>query len=581
MKPCFSVILLFGTTLFLLFQGCTARRTDSASIRVRWAHDPETIDPLQLTNQMALDAASLLHLSLMQIDLSTGEFAAALVEGPPTTRLLGDSLMQLSYRLRPGAQWDGGLPVLASDVAFTLRLMFCPGLPNETPRLRFNFIRRLIPDPADPRHFKLECRGQSPEYVQASGDFFILSEAALDPQHSLRRFSLADLQARPVSATPDTALEAVGRRYRNMPPDQLPGCGPYRLAAWEKDRYLTFRRKPRWWADRLRAAPFVLRARPVQLDFLIIPDATTASLALQRGELDVFPQVPAREFARLRTLPAAKAALAFYSRASYDVVTVAFNTRRPALADALTRRALSRCFDAAGLLQATQLGEGQRSVGIISPTDRRYYNDSLAPVPFDPAGAAALLHQAGWQRAADQSRGWFRPGPHGEREALQLRVRYRANESMFATIALQFQAAAAGLGIAVALQPTESGVLSETLRQGDFDLCIRTLKGNPFMFNFMPLLHSHAVGAGNITGFGTPASDRLLEAMEAANLPVHKAVLLRRFQAMMQTEAPMIPLFFLPTRIAADRRLRGLHVSGLKPGYTAAGIERLPTASVP
>ena len=44
-----------------------------------------------------------------------------------------------------------------------------------------------------------------------------------------------------------------------------------------------------------------------------------------------------------------------------------FNTRRPALADALTRRALSRCFDAAGLMQATQLGAGQRTVGIISP----------------------------------------------------------------------------------------------------------------------------------------------------------------------------------------------------------------------
>ena len=35
-----------------------------------------------------------------------------------------------------------------------------------------------------------------------------------------------------------------------------------------------------------------------------------------------------------------------------------------------------------------------------------------------------------------------------------------------------------------------------------------------------------------------------------------------------------MPLFFLPTRIAAARSLTDLHVSGLKPGYAAAAIRR-------
>ncbi|MFC7667153.1 ABC transporter substrate-binding protein [Hymenobacter humi] len=130
------------------------------------------------------------------------------------------------------------------------------------------------------------------------------------------------------------------------------------------------------------------RRGPSRLDFVIIPDAATATLALRRGDVDVFPQVPAREFARLRASPAASSALNFYSAASYDVVTAGFNTRRPALADSLTRRALSQCFDAAGLLKATQMGGGQRTVGIISPTESVIYNDSLALTPFDPQGAA-------------------------------------------------------------------------------------------------------------------------------------------------------------------------------------------------
>ena len=50
------------------------------------------------------------------------------------------------------------------------------------------------------------------------------------------------------------------------------------------------------------ACPLVLQAKPKRLEYVIIPDAATATLALRRGDLDVFPQMPAREFARLRTL---------------------------------------------------------------------------------------------------------------------------------------------------------------------------------------------------------------------------------------------------------------------------------------
>ena len=576
MKHLFSNrILLFAVSLWLL-SGCVSRRDDPTTIRIRWSHDPGTLDPLQLISQQTIDAVNLLHVGLLQSDFSTQSLAPALATALPETQLIGDSLTRFRYLLRSAAAWDDGRPVLARDVAFTLKLMFCPGLPNEMARAQYGFLRALLPDATDPRRFTLECRGQSLEHLPASGDYPILSEAALDPRHHLRRYSLAELQRRPATASLDSGLEAVAQRYRTMAPGRLTGCGPYKLVAWEKDRLLAFQRKPHWWADQLKPAPFVLQAHPVRLEFAVIPNATTARLALQRGDLDVFPQVPGPEFARLRNSSTTQPRLALYESPSNDVAIVWFNTRRPALADAPTRRALSRCFDAAGLLQATQFGKGQRSVGIISPADRLNYNDSLTLVPFDPGGAAALLRQAGWRRGAGGA--WFRVGPLGERQALRLRLRYRADEVLFSTAALQFQAAAAGLGIEVLLLPTESGTFSAALRNGDFDVYLRTLRGNPFMFNFMPLLHSRAVGAGNTTGFGTPASDRLLEAVVAANTPARKARLLRKFQEMMQREAPMVPLFFLSTRIAADRRLSGLHVTALKPGYSIASLERAPLA---
>ena len=578
MKQNRSFRILLSAAILLLPISCSIKRDGSDAIRIRWAHDPETLDPLLLPNQTAIEANNLLHVSLLQVDYLTNALAPALAQALPEVRLVGDSTTELTYQLRPAAAWDDGHPILARDVEFTLKLLFCPGLPNEAARNQYRFIRAVRSDPKVPRRFTLVCRGRGLEYTHNTGDFFILSEAALDPTGQLRRFSLAELQQRPATAPPDSVLETIARRYRaGGASGQLPGCGPYQLVKWEKDRYLRFHRKTHWWGDQVRPTPFVLQVRPRQLDYLIIPNAATATLALQQGELDLFPQMPAREFARLRASPNASANLNFYATPTYDVVSAGFNTRRPALADALTRQALSRCFDAAGLLQATQLGSGLRTVGIISPTDRANYNDSLKVLPFDLDEAANLLRQAGWRQTTGT--GWVRPNARGARQQLQLVIRYRTDEPMFGTVALQFQAAAARLAIPVKLQPTEKGTFATALRAGDFDVYLRVWKGNPFMFNFTPVLHTLGVGMANAMGYSNPTSDQLIDAIATANNKDERARLLRQFQTLMQREAPLVPLFFLPNRIAASRQLRNLHISPLKPGYASMAIERRATPS--
>ncbi|MBO2010561.1 ABC transporter substrate-binding protein [Hymenobacter negativus] len=570
----FSIRYSFCIVALLLTFGCSKRKHSSdATIRIRWAHDPETLDPLSLHNQAALDAYNLLNISLLQADASTQTLAPALAEALPSVQFLNDSITAIGYRIRSVAAWDSGQPVLASDVDFTLKLMLCPGLPNEVAQSQYHFIRALQVAANDPRRFSFLCRGRSIEYAHTTGDFFILPEAELDPHGSLRHFDLADFQYRRAEIATDSGIQTVVRHYlaaiTSQATRQLPGCGAYQLVKWEKDRYITFHRKSHWWADQVRPTPFVLQARPQQLTYAIIPDAATATLALQRGEIDLYPRVPAHEFSRLRASSTAAKTLRFYTSDSHDVATAGFNTRHPILADAQTRRALSQCFDAAGLLRATQLGQGQPTVGLISPNDHLNYNDSIAPLPFVPKSAAALLRQAGWRPSRmGEVMGWTRTPVRGPRQELRLALRYRAGDELFATVALQFQAAAASIDVPVQLLPTESGAFSQALQTGDFDVYLRTLGGNPFMFNFIPILHTAGIGAGNASGYSTPASDQLIEAIAAADSKIRRAQLLRRFQAMMQDQSPMAPLFFLPNRVAASRNLTGIHVNSLKPGYS-------------
>lgn len=567
--------LWFGWALVVGSSSCSSPADSQASstVNIRWNRDPESLSPLAQPNQNAVDAAMLLHCSLLQVDISTGSYSPALADSLPLRRLLGDSLTHLRYHLRPTATWDSGRPVLATDVAFTLKLIFCPGLPNEKARAPLSFIHDIKLDSANPRRFTLVCRGQAPEFSYESGDFPIVSEDALDPTHSLRPFSVASVAATQPNATLAPALTALAKRYQQADlghhPERLPGCGPYQLAKWETNRSLTFKRKTNWWADGLRPAPLVLQAKPIQLHFSIIPDDATATLALRRHKLDVLPQLSAREFERLQESSDAKQSFAFYSTISYEVVTAGFNTQRPILRDSLTRQALSKLFDPARLLQATQLGQGLRTVGLVHPNDHRYYDNSLPLPAYDLPQAKVLLQRAGWRR---QPTGWMRPSTNSQPERLALLLRYRADDPAFKIISLQFKAAAALLSIPVELRPTEGSSMTNALHEGDFDMYVRTQKGNPFAFNYATMLHSRTVNEGNFTKFGSPATDRLIEAVATANTPVQKRQLLHRFQVMLQQQMPLIPLFFLPYRLVADRRIHDLYPSALRPGYNAATI---------
>jgi ABC-type transport system substrate-binding protein len=545
-------------------------------VRIRWTRDPENLSPLSLANQNAIDALNLLHYSLLQRDFAQNAYAPALADSLPAVQLLGDSLTYLSYRLRKEAAWDNGDPVLATDVDFTLKLMQCPGLPNEGIRAQYGFVQSVRFSATDPRRFTLVCRGQAPEHVMVSGDFAILPEAALDSAHTLRHYSIRAL-SRQDSASADPALVALVQRYRRLDlarhPERLPGCGPYKLADWQTRRSLTFKRKAKWWADQLSTVPVALQAKPKQIQFLIIPDEASATLALRRHEVDVYPQVPAQMFQRLQA--SAGQEFAFYTGPSYELELAGFNTQLPMLHDKLTRQALACLFDPVQLLQATQLGLGSRTVGLVHPIERQFYNDSLSPLAYAPKRTIELLKRAGWQRKLE---GWQRQTSPKAFQRLGLTLRYRTNESIFETTALQFKSAAEALGIPVELRPTEPSVFMEDLQKGNFDMYIRILKGSPQAFNFVPLLHSEAIGAGNSTRFGTPASDKLLKVIAATGDPVRKRHLLRTFQVMMQDEMPLVPLFVLPYRLVADRRLRHVYPSALRPGYAAAALDWAPAA---
>ncbi len=108
----------------------------------------------------------------------------------------------------------------------------------------------------------------------------------------------------------------------------------------------------------------------------------------------------------------------------------------------------------------------------------------------------------------------------------------------------------------------------------NFEVTVRYYSGNPDVFNYKSILHTESavLGGGNYTGFGTPQSDSLIDAINQAANTAQKAVLLRKFQEVVHEESNLIFLYFNIDRIAVHKRFTNLKISGIKPGYDVSAF---------
>ena len=143
---------------------------------------------------------------------------------------------------------------------------------------------------------------------------------------------------------------------------------------------------------------------------------------------------------------------------------------------------------------------------------------------------------------------------------------------------LILQQAAAKMGIPVTLQPLEGGVMSKNLKQGNFEACLRTMTGNPFIYNFQPILHTNSAGPDglNYTNFGTPESDKIIEELYETNSEPEKTKLLKRLQEILHEESNLVFLYFLQDRIVVRNGFTNLKISGIKPGYDVSAFKQQP-----
>ena len=219
------------------------------------------------------------------------------------------------FTLRPEARWHDGVPITPEDVLFSLDILKAEGHPHY--RSYYAAITRAekVGDRQVKFTFGPETNREMPLIV---GQFHVL------PKHYW--------ESRPFAVT---TME------------QPLGSGPYRLAAVEAGRHVTFERVPDYWGIDLPVKKGRCNFDRIHFDYY--RDETVAIEAVKAGQIDIRQETGAKTWANSYDIPAVAEGRLLMEEIPHQraagMKAFWFNTRRPLLADPIVRRALAYAFD--------------------------------------------------------------------------------------------------------------------------------------------------------------------------------------------------------------------------------------------
>jgi len=341
----------------------------------------------------------------------------------------------------------------------------------------------------------------------------------------------------------------------DVPPEELKqhpygsqcpvGNGPFVFAShFAQDRWV-FEANPAF-PEGLGGRPFVDR-----YVYRIIPEQTTILTELLTENVDVY-LAPAPDQAQA-ILDNPNLDLKRYPSRQY--VFVGWNSRRPELADARVRRAITMGTDRETIVQAILQGYGTVANAGVPPFHWAFDADVSGAVGYDPEGAKALLDEAGWiDRDGDGVR------ENAEGLPLSFSVKYNTGNQQRQDVAEIMQAQLVQVGIDVRPQVVEWATLIQQITTPDprdFDGVVMSWVVE-YKLDDMDLFHSDRIDQPYAwSGTANTEIDRLLEELSTTVDRAEATALWSEYKEVVMAEQPYT-FFYFPDRLdGVNRRLMG------------------------
>ncbi len=416
----------------------------------------------------------------------------------------------LEMQLRRDVSWSDGQPVTADDVAFSFAAQTDPQVAWDYAYLKAGIGRLEVVDPHTVRfHFAAPSASQLAD----------VNEGVILPAHAWRALPFAQWRERPDWFT-----------------EHLVTAGPFLLSSWRRGEQIDLVRNPRYYEAGLPGFD--------RITFRIVADESNLVEQLVRGDLDLIEMPGPTHLARLRS----EAALQIHQYRNRQYTFVTWNLARPQLRDRRVRQALALASNRQALVDTLLAGAGQ--VG-CSPVVSWIWpgNGELAPWPYDPDRARALLEESGFR---DHDGDGVR-----ERDGVALRFELSTNPgSELRWNALQMlQNQWREVGIDARPQLVEYNQLNARNQAHDYDATLMALLMDTNL-DFSSLAHSRSIDGGfNFGGFHHPEADRSIDAANAVSDKRWAEQPLLDLQRILHEEQPFLFLWEPNGLVAARRSL--------------------------
>jgi len=299
------------------------------------------------------------------------------------------------------------------------------------------------------------------------------------------------------------------------------GTGPYRFVRWVKDDRVELEANADFWGGRPRISRVVFRA---------IPSESSRLAELLAGSVHLINLVPPELFKPIQESSKAKLvegrSLSVYF-VIYNLVNIARD--RP-LADRRVRQALNYAIDRQAILASIMHKVG-RSVPTFCTEVMLGCDASVAPFPYDPERARALLREAGYPNGFEFSITTTSGAYPGDRD-ITLAVADQLNR----------------VGVRARPNVTEYGVQLKAVqsRQLAEDGWFTRFTDFFGLSTIIPFRAFYSQGEWSLWRPGNREFDQPLEAANVATDEAQIRDLSRRVQLLYKEEAPAISLFTAP-----------------------------------
>jgi peptide/nickel transport system substrate-binding protein len=446
----------------------------------------------------------------------------------------------ITVKLRDDVTWSDGQPVTAHDFVFTYEMIMADQNVVQSRYPYEDFVESVAA--VDDQTLVINFNEPFAPWLTTLFTYVL-------PRHVLQ----------PVFDAEGTLDNAAWNRAPTV------GVGPFVFQEWESGSHLIFTANPNW-------------VRPPKLERVfirIVPDDAAQEAAILAGDTDIGVFLSSDQ---IPTLEAGGTVDVVAVSSGYDeawFLNVNPDTAHPAMLDVNVRKAIAMATDRFTIVRDLLNDE-------INPVNVTFWdgtapygpNPNLAPYPYDPAQAQALLEAAGWTDSdGDGIRDKVIDG-----QKVDLRLRYVTNDRQLRqNVQAVVQQQWAQVGIGAELVNYSSDIYWNSYNdggpqaQGLYDIAEYSSVGSfpdpEASDNWLCDQISSADNPDGINwqGYCNPRLDALLK-RQAVTLDLDERIrLYHEIQQIMYDEVIYIGMWKDPDLWSIHRRLQGVSLSGATP----------------